>query len=603
MKSATFMYCVAFFILVFVLLASNVSAQRALEYTLSPVFNGSELRFRVDLKFKGDASGKTKLVLPNRWGGQTKIYQAIKNLILSSPNAKISDTSEPHIKVVNHQPNQILNIQYELVQDFPGNPKGESGRDYYRPLLQKNYFHWIGRSAWVRPDWDENASVLLTLRWDNLPSGWRLANSFGAGKKNQRFRTTIDDFNGGVFVGGDFRIQSIPVKGKPVYTAVRGKWQFSDAEFAGMVQKIVQVERNLWRDYNIPFYLVTLLPLESSSTSVNLGGTGTTNSFANFATPNAELNRFKQLLAHEYFHNWNSTKLGRLKEPAQLLFWFSEGFTDYYSYLMLLRGGLISLDEYLQSCNRLIREYYLSPVRNADNQKVLKDFWNDDDVHDLPYRQGFLIATNWNALIRTASGGKNSLDDAMREMFNFARRNKPEITSELINKNISRYTKRSVLRDIERYIENGELITPDKNAFGPQVRMEITEVPLFELGLDLDSLLNKKIINGVKEGSAAYQAGLRDGQTVVRRSGISLGDATKQIEITIKDGEGERIVKYYPASRNTVSVPEYKLPPNVSDSERNETLWLLGLNQFIFGAANPTKDTRTLRLIGVNSLK
>lgn len=105
----------------------------------------------------------------------------------------------------------------------------------------------------------------------------------------------------------------------------------------------------------------------------------------------------------------------------------------------------------------------------------------------------------------------------------------------------------------------------------------ITEVPLFESGLDLETLRTKKVIAGVKEESAAYRAGLRDGQVIVKRSPIYIGDAAKQIEMTIKDNEGERTIKYYPASRNTVSVPEYKLRAGITDTERAETLRWLGV--------------------------
>lgn len=550
--------------------------QLELRYVLEPVIDADGLRFRIDLRCRGDASGTTKLVLPNRWGGQPRLYQAIRNLQVISPDTKLSDATEPHIKIITHRPNQTLHIQYELAQDFAGIPQGRT-RDYYRPILQSNYFHWIGHGAWTHPQWSEDRTVRVFLEWKNLPKGWTLANSFGANRKKQKFRATIDDFVHAVFVGGDFRIQPIPVSGQPVYTAVRGSWQFSDAAFADMVQKIIKIEREFWRNSAVPYYLVTLLPLKASPNSVNVGGTGLTNSFANFATSNAELDRFKRLLAHEYFHNWNSPKLGRLKEPETLLYWFSEGFTDYYTYLLLLRGGLITLDDYIQQYNSRTREYFLSPVRTVTNQRVLQDFWNDDDVHELPYQRGFLLATNWNALIRSHTNGGNSLDDAMREMFRAAHGRKPELTAELIGEYVTRYAGRAVMPDVQRYVENGELIVPDRNALGSHVEVEMVSVPLFELGFDLETLRKEKTITGAIEGSAAYRAGLRSGQAVVRRMPIYVGDVTKPVELTIKDGEGERVIRFYPASKNTVSVPQLKLRSSISDRERAETLRWLGV--------------------------
>lgn len=554
----------------------SVKKERELTYVLEPILDKDSLRFRVELSFKGDASGTTKLVLPNRWGGQLNLYKAIQNLQVVSPNAKLvdTDTGEPFVKIITHRPNRMLHIQYDLVQNFAGNPQNETR---YRPILQKDYFHLIGHGVWVRPAWDEDKTISVSLEWEKLPKNWKLANSFGANQTRQRFQAAIKDFIHAIYVGGDFRLVSLPVAGKPVYTALRGSWQFSDEAFSNLVRRIVTVEREFWRDHNVPYYLVTLIPLEAPPNVTNSGGTGLTNSFALFFTRDAELNDFKSLLAHEYFHNWNAQKLGRLKEPEQQLYWFSEGFTDYYTYLLLLRGGLISLDEFIQKYNSLIREYYFLPVRTESNERVVKDFWNDGDVQKLPYRRGFLLATNWNALIRTASGGKNSLDDVMRDMFLDAKRSKSELTAELIDKYVSRYSGRSVLPDIQRFVENGELIMPDKNAFGPYIELEIIEEPLFELGLDLDALRTKKIIAGVKEDSAAYRAGLRDRQVVVRRLPIYLGDVTKPVEITIKEGDSERTIKYFPTSRKTVSVPQYKLRSSITDKERDETLRLLGI--------------------------
>ena len=554
---------------------SNIIAagQQELKFTLKPVFDGNQLYFRIDLKFRGEADGTTNLILPNRWGGQPKLYQGIKNLTTSSPNAKISDTDEPHIKIITHRPNQILQIRYELVQDFTGNLRGEIR---YRPALQRDFFHLIGHGIWVLPQWNETEPISISLDWEKIPKSWTLAGSFGVNKLHQRFDTTLEGFIHSIFVGGNFRLKSDSIKGKPVNVAIRGKWKFTDEEFADLVRRIIRIERDFWKDYDAPYYLVTLTSLEAPPDVSFSAGTGLTNSFALFYTDDARLDNFKGLLAHEYFHNWNSLKLGRLVEPIQGMFWFSEGFTDYYAYLLLLRSGLISLDEYLQRYNRFIREYYLSPVREAENRKVIQDFWNDDDMHDLPYRRGFLLATNWNALIRNASGGKNSLDDVMLDLFKDAKADKPEITQELIDRYVSRYAGRSILPDIRQYVENGKLIVPDKDAFGSYVQMELVEERLFEPGLDLETLVTKKIIAGVKEDSTAYLAGLRDGQTVVRRLPIYVGDATKPIEITIKDGESEKTIKYFPASRKTFGIPQYKLKSGITEKERAEVLQMLG---------------------------
>ncbi len=98
-------------IFLFSLLSSNAAAQRELKYKLNPIFDGDVLRFGIDLEFKGEASGTTKLVLPNRWGGQPNLYKAVQNLKVVSSNAAFADTSEPH---VNYQPQTEPDIAYSI---------------------------------------------------------------------------------------------------------------------------------------------------------------------------------------------------------------------------------------------------------------------------------------------------------------------------------------------------------------------------------------------------------------------------------------------------------------------------------------------------------
>ncbi|MCJ7617326.1 MAG: hypothetical protein MUO43_12405 [Desulfobacterales bacterium] len=66
----------------------------------------------------------------------------------------------------------------------------------------------------------------------------------------------------------------------------------------------------------------------------------------------------KYLFAHELFHTWNTGKLGVRQNPEQLIYWFSEGFTGYYARLLLLRAGLITIEEYVSDYNDKLIRYY-----------------------------------------------------------------------------------------------------------------------------------------------------------------------------------------------------------------------------------------------------
>jgi predicted metalloprotease with PDZ domain len=539
---------------------------KKLSYTVEPVSETYALRLRIELAFEGNSSGNTKLLLPSTWATQSRLYNGIKNLEVLSSGAKLSDTLEPQLKTITHAPNQLLRIRYNLVQDTVGPPSTTRGAAY-RPILQTNYFHFLG-NIWVRPDWNLNDEIAVSLEWKDYPEDWVLANSFGADEYKQSFQIPLGAFIRSVYVGGDVRFNKVLVNGNPVYVIMRGRWKFSDKDFVDVVQKVFLIEREFWNDYDYPHYLVTLIPVEDPQNGIFYGGTHMTKSFAGFATKSIRLDDLKPLLAHEIFHNWTPAKIGRIRLPEQSLYWINEGFTDYYTYVFLSRANLLSLEDYVKRQNEMIRNYYFSPVRNATNEQVQKDFFTNEAISRLPYWRGRLLAANLNAMIKRTTNGKHSLDDVMRDLYTeFKKDNQREIYAPAIAERIKHYTGQDIMPDIKRYIDDGETITPDKDALGSCVEQQIYEVPVFELGFDLDALRTKKTIEGIKPESAAHKAGLRDGQTVVKHSSIFFGDSTKRIEITIKEGSKQKTITFYPASANKMRVPQYAVKDHLSDKE------------------------------------
>ena len=71
-----------------------------------------------------------------------------------------------------------------------------------------------------------------------------------------------------------------------------------------------------------------------------------------------------------------------------------------------------------------------------------------------------------------------------------------------------------------------------------------------------DSLaLRVRSVQGVRAGSAAARAGLRDGLTI-RGASVYRGDPTRPIELRVMDDGTERRVSWLPASDETVAVQE-----------------------------------------------
>ena len=537
---------------------------RQVAYLLEPINDEKGVRMRIELSFTGHESGRTELVLPARAAGQTRLYDAIQKLEILTPKIHVADSSEPWVKVLTHEPGQAIRVRYELVQDRADALQALRGAGF-RPILQPTYFHWLG-SAWVRPGLDETEPLSFSLEWKNLPPDWTISNTFGVNQRQQKFTTTLRAFTSAVFVGGDFRLRSVKVRDHTVQIALRGAWQFTDEEFAALVSKIFTLERGFWDDYNYPNYLITLLPLEAPANGAANSGTGLSDSFATFATANSTLHDLKYLLAHELFHNWNSGRLGRIPNPPESLYWFSEGVTDYYAFRLLWRGGLITWDEYLAKYNEVLRNYYTSPVRHETNDRLAREFFIHAELARLAYWRGRLLAGNWDALIRTNSNGKHSLDDVLRDLYKNA--HSTELNPATISAAVHRYANEDVLPELKRVIDSGELIVPRSNLFGACAERAMIEVGAYELGFDLDALQTDMVIQRVVPNSAAYRAGLRDGQRVLKRPAFQSGDASQEIELTVKEGGKEKTIRFFPSRSDKTSVPQFKLSGNRNASQK-----------------------------------
>ena len=554
--------CALFFWCLF-LPPPRADAQSQLSYTVEAVPRASGLRLSVDLSFPGDATGHTRLHLPSQFSGQRELYKNVKALAAVSPGVTLADADMPDIKQVTFTPNQAVHLHYEIVPDE--NSHSRQPGAYFRPALQPGYFHFIGATVWAYPA-QYGRPLAVTLHW-KLPAGWAFCDSLGAGQTDQQFAGTLEQFRETAYTAGDFRVLTVQSGGRPVTVALRGKWKFSDGDFAALVARIVAAERKFWRDEDFPYYLVTLLPVEKNDrANSDEGGVELTHSVALFQSPSRPLDfGLKYVLAHELFHEWNADQMRAGDGP---MLWFSEGFTDYYARLLLLRAGLISLDDYARDFNTLLREYAESPSRNRRGDEAAGGFYSGTALAKLPYQQGGLLAAHWNASVRSATGDKHSLDDILRDL----RAAAAPVSADSVAAALLRYGVSAAAADLSRVITNGETFTPDPHALGPGFMLRTVKMPPFELGFDGAATFAGQTVVGVKRGSSAYWAGLRDGQEVVSCTPFTVGDPSQRLSLTIREGGNTKTIEFTPAG-DGLPVPQYARDKSAGD-DRACLAWL-----------------------------
>ena len=140
------------------------------------------------------------------------------------------------------------------------------------------------------------------------------------------------------------------------------------------------------------------------------------------------------LVSHEFFHAWNIRRmrpqaLGKYdyaKENYTRELWLAEGLTSYYDNLLLLRSGLISIEEYFILLAIEFRDYETTPGRQLDSAEAASfDAWikhYKPDANTLNktvsyYRKGSIVGFAADTAMRQASDNSSSLDVLMREMY------------------------------------------------------------------------------------------------------------------------------------------------------------------------------------------
>jgi predicted metalloprotease with PDZ domain len=131
------------------------------------------------------------------------------------------------------------------------------------------------------------------------------------------------------------------------------------------------------------------------------------------------------ITAHEIFHLWNVKRL----RPADMVpytydrwmptpwLWVSEGITDYYADVALVRAGVIDSAEFLALTAGKIQEVADVPVVSLEDASISAWIGMTDGTGSIYYPKGSLAGMLLDIRIRAATGNQNSLDDVMRTLY------------------------------------------------------------------------------------------------------------------------------------------------------------------------------------------
>jgi predicted metalloprotease with PDZ domain len=321
---------------------------------------------------------------------------------------------------------------------------------------------------------------------------------------------------------------------------------------AADVEKICSHQCKMFDDSKPPFdsYLFMTFVLKNgfgglehrSSTALHCSHADLPKRYDDKEEKSTDYQRFLALCSHEYFHSWNVKRIKpkafedyRLSEEVHTeLLWFFEGVTSYYDELVLVRAGVITLEQYLDMLAKNITRYMRGWGRTKQTvtessfdawSKFYKQDENAVNAVVSYYVKGGLIAMLLDFKIQELTNNSKNLDDLMRLIWN--RIGKPQsgvseqqiqkLTEELCGQSLTSFFKRVLYSTEELALENlfdklgvsFHLVSEVKQLeVGGYVESFETRVNKCSLGVIAKSHPMGAEIISVYEGSSAAKAGL-----------------------------------------------------------------------------------------------
>jgi predicted metalloprotease with PDZ domain len=236
------------------------------------------------------------------------------------------------------------------------------------------------------------------------------------------------------FECGTHRLLEFSVDDIPHCIAIWGRGNQDETQLLDDTRRIVEVQRDLFGSLPYPHYTIILHLTDGRG-----GGLEHRNSVTNMVDrwtfrPPRSYERYLSLTSHELFHVWNVKRLRAAvlgpfdyqRENYTRLLWVMEGFTNYYDELLLVRGGLLSPERYLERLADEIVTLQSQPGRLVQSLETSSfDAWiklyrpdeNSTNSSISYYLKGGLVALLLDCEIRRRTTGERSLDDLLRLLY------------------------------------------------------------------------------------------------------------------------------------------------------------------------------------------
>jgi len=273
------------------------------------------------------------------------------------------------------------------------------------------------------------------------------------------------------------------------------------------------------------------------------------------------------LYAHEIFHVWNVKRM----RPADLvpyrydqaqpspMLWISEGITDYYADLSMVRGGIVDARGFYDLLTQKAVEVASLPEISLEDASVSAWIRPRDGTEYVYYPKGALAGLLLDVMIRDATDNRGSLDGVMRSVYQSTAREARGFTSEEWWSAVSREASGKSFEDFyARYIDGREPLPMDSVLRLAGLRMAGDDLREPRLGVTTTQDSSGYVITQPLPGGPPLPAGLESGDVLLAVGGITLTDQLwlekfraryarasdgTEVPVRVRRGTGDQTVK------------------------------------------------------------
>ncbi|MFL5505521.1 MAG: PDZ domain-containing protein [Gemmatimonadales bacterium] len=321
-------------------------------------------------------------------------------------------------------------------------------------------------------------------------------------------------------------------------------------------QELWERYRSMWRPMteafgDTPMTSYTVMQIADSSYKFFASGLEHQNSHVNVLSPAAVGDPvLNQLYAHETVHAWNVKRLRpsdlwpyRYDRPQPTTWlWVSEGITDYYSDLVLVRSGVRPPGEFYDTQIEKMDRVASAPPVALEDASLSTWIHPVDGTNYIYYAKGSLAGLMLDVMIRDASDNRRSLDDVMRSLYRTDYKQGKGFTAEEWWKAVSTAAGGKSFADFNaKYVDGREPYPWDQVL--PLAGLRFVREPRLGVGTREDS--TGVWVESLVPGSAAELAGLEVGDQLLK-----VGD----VEITNQEFGPPFRARYASAEGQTITI-------------------------------------------------